>query len=120
MLIVYDSKTGKVERFIQRLNMRAIKVHPNLVIHEPFVLVTYTIGFGEVPNSVVEFLNLNHTFIKGVAASGNKVWGKNYGKAADIIAAKYNIPILHKFELYGSDKDTDYFKQRVEKLNEIH
>ncbi len=43
-------------------------------VHEPFIIVTGTIGFGEVPEPVQSFLEVNHQYIRGVAASGNRNW----------------------------------------------
>ncbi len=44
-------------------------------VHEPFIIVTGTIGFGEEPEPVQSFLEVNHQYIRGVAASGNRNWG---------------------------------------------
>lgn len=114
MLIVYDSLTGNVERFVSKLKgFDAKKITPSLIVEKPFILVTYTIGFGEVPESTQEFLEWNYEYLKGVAASGNKVWGSNFAKSAEIISLKYNVPILHKFELSGTEKDLLIFTQEV-------
>lgn len=119
MLILYDSKTGNVQNFVDRLNMEAIKIPhtiEGLEIDQPFILITYTTGFGQVPASVDHFLEKNSHQLVGVAASGNKVWGANYGKSADTIANKYNVPILMKFELRGTAEDIDLFRERVQSI----
>lgn len=116
MLIVYDSKTGKVEQFVKKLRLQAIKIHDDLIVKEPFVLVTYTIGFGEVPETTQKFLERNFRYLKGVASSGNRIWGVNFAKSADIIATQYNVPIICKFELAGTKKDIETFLQEVERL----
>ena len=46
MLVVYDSKTGNVKRFVKKLNMKAVSVDERTEVDEPFVLITYTTGFG--------------------------------------------------------------------------
>ena len=56
MLIAYDSKTGNVRRFIAKLKMPAIQIEEAMKMDEPFVLVTYTTGFGQVPPKVASFL----------------------------------------------------------------
>lgn len=113
MLIMYDSKTGNVERFIQKLDMEAIKIEPDMLIDEPFVLITYTTGFGQVPPKVMEFLENNAAFMVGVAASGNRNWGNNFGKSADTISSMYHVPVIYKFELSGTQNDVSKFKEGV-------
>ena len=113
MLIVYDSMTGNVQRFVDKLNLTTTRLRDELIVGEPYILVTYTIGFGEVPESTIKFLESNHKYLLAVASSGNMNWGSNFGKAADKIANKFNVPVLMKFELSGTSKDIDKFKQEV-------
>lgn len=47
-MIVFDSKTGNVKRFIKKLGMPAVQITPDLVMEQPFILITYTSGFGQV------------------------------------------------------------------------
>ncbi|GIQ64438.1 hypothetical protein PACILC2_30060 [Paenibacillus cisolokensis] len=72
MLIAYDSRTGNVRRFINKLNVPAVQIEDGMTLDEPFVLVTYTTGFGQVPQKVQSFLKQNHRYLRGVSASGNK------------------------------------------------
>lgn len=116
VLIVYDSKTGNVQRFVKKLGLRALKVEEGLVVDEPFVLITYTTGFGQVPPSTENFLKKNHLHLVAVAVSGNRNWGGFYGKAGDIISQKYNVPLLMKFELSGTEKDVEKFLMGVDAL----
>lgn len=113
MLIIYDSMTGKVRNFVSRLNMENMKITEGLIVNEPFVIVTYTTGFGQVPRKVINFLRENHSYLQGVAASGNKNWGDTFAMSANVISEMYNVPIIHKFELSGSDTDIIQFTQRV-------
>ena len=114
MKIVFDSKTGNVERFMARLqDFQTIKIVPGLIVNEPFMLVTYTTGFGNVPQTVKDFLHRNHPFLCGVSASGNKNWGDLFAQSADTISKAYMVPILSKFEMAGTDIDIEYFKERV-------
>lgn len=116
MLIVYDSMTGNVKRFIQRLNMPAVQIHDELLLDKEYVLVTYTTGFGKVPERVAKFLERNYDRLKGVAASGNRNWGDKFGASADRIAEAYKVPVLSKFEMAGTNKDIEFFKERVLEL----
>lgn len=116
LLIVFDSKTGNVQRFVDKLNMRAIKIIPDLIIDEPFILITYTTGFGEVPKITKEFLNRNYLNLRGVASSGNRNWGSRFALAADKISYTYSVPIILKFELSGTKNDVEKFMQEVAKV----
>ena len=113
MLIVYDSMTGNVQRFVDKLNTNSVKLHNDLIVNEPYILVTYTIGFGEIPESTYNFLKHNSKYLIAVASSGNMNWGSNYGKAADKIANNFNVPLIMKFELSGTNEDINKFKQEV-------
>lgn len=116
MKIAYDSKTGNVRRFVKKLNIDAIEINEDLILEELFVLITYTTGFGQVPQKVLQFLEKNHSNLLGVAASGNRNWGNNFCKSADTISNMYNVPIIHKFELSGTNKDVDKFLDGVNSI----
>lgn len=113
MLVVYDSLTGNVERFVSKLGMKSIKIEPGLVVNEPYVLVTYTIGYGSVPKSTTDFLIRNESFIKGVAASGNKNWGQAFARSGTLISIAYKVPLILTFELGGNQQDVRTFIERV-------
>ncbi|WP_238653486.1 class Ib ribonucleoside-diphosphate reductase assembly flavoprotein NrdI [Paenibacillus piscarius] len=116
MLIAYDSKTGNVRRFINKLKLPAVQIEEHMTIDEPYVLVTYTTGFGQIPEKVSMFLERNHSRLKGIAASGNKNWGELYAHSADLIAQRYNVPVVGKFELSGTYGDVQRIKQEVDKV----
>ncbi|WP_138494657.1 class Ib ribonucleoside-diphosphate reductase assembly flavoprotein NrdI [Paenibacillus pinistramenti] len=116
MLIAYDSKTGNVKRFINKLKMQAVQIDAAMTIEEPFVLITYTTGFGQVPEKVASFLQRNHDQMVGVAASGNRNWGARFALSADIISERYDVPIISKFELSGTFGDAERFKQEVSRI----
>ncbi len=113
MLIVYDSRTGNVRRFVNKLNLPSVQIDDTLMVDEPFVLVTYTTGFGQVPAKVQSFLQRNHKGLRGVSASGNRNWGEGFAKSADAIAGMYGVPVLNKFELAGTARDVERFMREV-------
>lgn len=119
MLIVYTSMTGKVREFINKTGLRAVDIEDIAFTDEPFIFVTYTIGFGEVPGLAQDFLNDEHENMVAVAVSGNKIWGQNYGKAGDLISEWYNVPLLMKFELSGTNDDVKKFLIEVEKWSTL-
>ena len=100
MLVAFASKISNVERFIKSFpDIKSVKITDNLLLEEDFILVTYTTGFGQVPQLVEDFLTKNNKHLQGVAASGNRNWGDMFAKSADVIFDKYNVPVLMKFEL---------------------
>ncbi|WP_042159452.1 class Ib ribonucleoside-diphosphate reductase assembly flavoprotein NrdI [Paenibacillus gorillae] len=113
MLVVYDSRTGNVKRFINKLNMRAVPIEEQSEVDEPFVLITYTTGFGQVPERVMSFLKQNSDHLCGVSASGNRNWGNGFAKSADTISEMFGVPVVSKFELSGTNQDMEYFVERV-------
>lgn len=115
MLIVYDSRTGNVKRFINnlKLNIPMIQVTDGLIVNEPFILVTYTTKIGQTPQTTLDFLKNNHNYLLSVASSGNKNWGQYFAKSADNISQMYHVPILFKFELFGTPNDIENFTNKV-------
>lgn len=118
MKVIYDSKTGNVERFVKKLPFPCFSVKEVDKLDEPFVLITFTTGFGQVPSTSLNFIENNKSYLKGVISSGNKVWGKMFGKAADTISAEYNVPVLYKFELSGDSHDLDMVIKEVNKCQD--
>ncbi|GGI14651.1 class Ib ribonucleoside-diphosphate reductase assembly flavoprotein NrdI [Gottfriedia solisilvae] len=116
MVIVYSSMTGNVKRFVNKIRMPSIQIKDGLKIEEPYILVTYTTGFGSVPDNVHHFLEKNSNYLRAVSASGNRNWGDLFAASADKIAKTYNVPVLSKFEMSGTSRDIQYFLEGVEKL----
>lgn len=117
MLIVYDSLTGNVNRFINKVKLNNLKLSSELILKEPFILITYTTGFGQVPETTAKFLNNNHQYLKGVVSSGNTNWGKFFGNAANIISDTFNVPLIMKFEMSGTEQDVEKFLQEVKRID---
>ncbi|WP_372635701.1 class Ib ribonucleoside-diphosphate reductase assembly flavoprotein NrdI [Cohnella sp.] len=113
MMIAYDSKTGNVRRFVEKLKLPSVQIEESMDLDQPFVLITYTTGFGQVPDRVASFLKKNHRKLRGVSASGNRNWGNGFALSADRIAEMYGVPVISKFELSGTTKDVERFVQEV-------
>ena len=114
MKIVVFSFTGNCKKFLERCAVNEeniIELKEDLVVLEDYILVTPTIGFGEVPVTVKNFLENNENKPRGVLASGNRNWGTNFANAADVINKDYNVPILMKFELNGTTSEVEKFKK---------
>ena len=120
-MIAYASRTGNVRYVVSKLEAEAIEIEEGLQLDKPYLLVTYTDGFGDIPLKVVHFLEENRSFCKGVVVSGNSNFGPHvFGRAGDKIAAYYDIPLVRKIELRGYQKDYEAIQQFYEKrvLNE--
>lgn len=121
MKIIYASMTGNVKRFVSRLPFPTVKIDAVDRIDEPYILATYTFQFGNVPQEVTAFLerdSVNRYWLEGVMASGNRNWGALFARAADQIADRYHVPIVHKFELAGTDADRKQVIERVKKIEQ--
>ncbi|WP_414043763.1 class Ib ribonucleoside-diphosphate reductase assembly flavoprotein NrdI [Macrococcus animalis] len=121
MKIIYYSLTGNVKRFLKRTGCpHTIPLEKAMIngVNEPFIIVTGTIGFGQVPDAVSHFLDKYQSSLVAVVASGNRNWGQNFAKAGDIISTKYNVPLLMKFELHGNARDVELFKKKVDECYE--
>ena len=116
MKIYFDSCTGNVERFTNYLPFPAEKIKENTKSQEPYVLITYTTNFGQIPEKTEKFLEQNNELLKAVVVSGNKNWGALFGKSGDTIAKMYNVPLLHKFELSGTQKDRSIVREKIKEM----
>src|SRR5699024_4079193 len=87
-------------------------------IEEPFVLVTGAIGFGEVPQLVQAFLEVNDDLLKAVAASENRNWGQNFAKVGRPLSERNQVPLLLEYEVQGTADDIDEYKDKVGNFNE--
>ncbi|MGU3473942.1 class Ib ribonucleoside-diphosphate reductase assembly flavoprotein NrdI [Paenibacillus sp. D51F] len=116
MLIAYASRTGNVKRFVSKLGFPAVKIDDSTTLEEPFVLVTYTTGFGQVPPAVDAFLQRSGSYLRGVSASGNRNWGPNFAGSADMLSEQYEVPVICKFELSGTTRDVEQFMREVQPL----
>ena len=121
MFVYYDSKTGNVQRFIDKIKKEKpewsfVKISGDMEISENGHLVTFTTNFGEIPDTTEKFLENenNRKCIKSISSSGNMNWGTLFGKAADNIEEKYGIPVLMKFELSGTHVQVEYFINSIE------
>lgn len=126
-LVYFSSVSGNTARFVEKLGCPAhrIPLYPKdepLVVTEPYVLLVPTYGGGPVkravPKQVIRFLNdeRNRKLIRGVMASGNTNFGEAYGIAGDIISQKCQVPMLYRFELFGTQEDVETVREGLEKF----
>lgn len=120
MLVAYASKTGNVKSFVSKLGQQCditthhIKQENIEKMNEPFILITYTTGIGKIPEEVSEFLSHNAHLMIGVVGSGNMNWGSMYCMASVNVATKYDVPLIHRFEMRGMPNDVRIVKEFIE------
>lgn len=124
-LVYFSSVSGNTARFMEKLGLAARRIplfakDPALRTEQPYVLVLPTYGGGNgkgaVPKQVIRFLNDEHnrSLIRGVIAAGNTNFGSAYGLAGDIISAKCAVPMLYRFELFGTEDDVTVVRNGLE------
>lgn len=121
MVIYFDSKTGNVSRFVEKLIavkscIKAININDINDVSEcsdAGHLITYTTGSGNVPVTTSYFMERYHDLILSVSSSGNRNWGRNFALSASILSAQFDKPILHRFELSGTNSDLLIFLDRI-------
>lgn len=121
MLIVFESKTGNVQRFMNKIatlypEHKIVNRKDNPEISEPFIVVTYTTGFGQVPTGTLEFLEQNRQYLVGVASSGNRNWKTTFARSGEIIANRFHVPLILQFELSGTSSDVSIFAEGIASL----
>ncbi|EFG47875.1 nrdI protein [Brevibacterium mcbrellneri ATCC 49030] len=128
MLIVYYSSPSEyTHRFVQKLSHESRRLplltsEDTIEVHEPYVLITPTYGAGpnrgSVPKQVKKFLAqpVNREHIVGVIGAGNTNFGSNYCRAAKLVSAKLQVPVLYMFELLGTQDDVEKVDKGLETL----
>jgi protein involved in ribonucleotide reduction len=131
MLVVFFSSVSEnTSRFVEKLDIPAVRIPLKPTeelpeIDEPFVLITPTYGAGGkgfVPKQVVRLLNVEaiRNNCVGVVGSGNINFMEDYCKAAYIVSAKLNVPVLYTFELAGTEDDVHKVTEGMKLIGESH
>ena len=112
--------TGQTRRFVKKLAMDALEIHPDNAfqeIFEPYIVIvpTYDIEVTEIINDFIE-TGTNRNFLKGVAGSGNLNFNDLFCYTAKDIAKNYQVPLLHCFEFQGTAEDVKILKEKVSEL----
>lgn len=129
-IVYFSNYSGNTKRFVEKLpfnvNRIPIKVDGSpLIVDKEYVLFVPTYGGGSegkaVPRQVVEFLNdpENRALAKGVVGLGNTNFGEHYCRAAEIISAKLQIPLLARVEIFGTPEDVDAVTEKLLKFDQI-
>lgn len=127
-LVYFSNVSNNTGRFVDKLQTPATKIpikwdesNP-LVVNTEYVLVVPTYGGGNdghtVPKQVKKFLSIkeNIELLRGVVGTGNTNFGSHYCKAAEVISAKFDVPLLYRVEITGTQDDIEQVKERLELL----
>lgn len=130
-LIYFSNVSENTKRFVEKLEIPALRIplrakdEPLELDGQEYVLALPTYGFGggagAVPKQVIRFLNHepNRRGLRGVIAAGNTNFGAGYCLAGNIISAKCQVPVLHRFEVLGTPDDVQIVRERMEQLWEL-
>lgn len=126
-IVYFSNYSGNTKRFVDKLDFKAHRIpikdgDEPLIITSEYILFVPTYGGGReshtVPRQVVKFLNspLNREYIKGVVGLGNTNFGEHYCKAAEIVSAKTEVPLLYRVEIFGTSDDVEQVTERIHRL----
>ena len=110
-IVYFTSKTGNTARFVNKLKLLSLKIEKDLIVNDPFILFVPTYaamdGKSSVPTPVIKFLNeiTNRSNLQAIVGFGNRSFGENFAIGSEVISLKCKVPILHKVELFGTERD---------------
>ncbi|QTX03295.1 ribonucleotide-diphosphate reductase subunit alpha [Candidatus Phytoplasma luffae] len=112
--IIYDGfEKGNVYDFSKQFidyEIENIEKFKN-IDNKKLFLITKTVEFGKTSKETKNFLKKYSHFVIGVAVSGNRNYGSNFGKAGENIEKEFNIPLVLKFEGKGFEEDFLYLRR---------
>lgn len=125
--IVYFSKSRQTEKFIEKvekkinINKYRINIDNEKFEFNNYILVTPTYFFGGIPVEVKNFLDKHNKGMIAVMSSGNRNWGNNFAKSGELISEIYDVDLISKYELAGTESDVNklldyinnYFRNKV-------
>lgn len=118
MLVVYDSLTGQGARFAKRLGLDYVSILDYEGEEDEVFLVTRNYDFGQITVDTEEFLEDYADKVVGLAVSGNRNWGTNFGAAGDKISKQHGLELVLKFEGSGFSHDVEFVKDWIQKYKE--
>lgn len=106
MRVVYYSKKGKTKDFSIKVSPYSTSIEDYKETDEDILLITNTLGIGQVPMPVLKFIEQYSDKIKAVVSTGDKEkHAETFAFACDKISKQLNIPCLLKVHLNGTDED---------------
>lgn len=107
LIVYYSSNSGGTRRIADNLNTNTVELS-EYDGHSPYVLMVPTYEQsrgGFTPRPVQNFLDVHAAKMIGVLGTGNRNFGGHYCQAAHDIAQAYNVPVLWRIDIMGTDED---------------
>ncbi|WP_145441285.1 class Ib ribonucleoside-diphosphate reductase assembly flavoprotein NrdI, partial [Staphylococcus saprophyticus] len=98
MKLVYFSFSANVHRFIKKPEItNTMQITQNNSTHniqQPFIFLTPTIPFPQLPQPLHSFLHINHHLLTPLPPTPNPNSPQNFPKPPPSISQKYQLPLL--------------------------
>ena len=107
LIVYWSSNSGGTRRVAEALNTDTVEL-ADYDGTSPYVLMTPTYDQprgGFTPKPVQQFLDKHAHLMVGVIGSGNRNFGDHYCQAAHDISKQFNVPVLWRIEIMGSQED---------------
>ena len=107
LIVYWSSNSGGTRRVAEALATDTVELS-DYDGTSPYVLLTPTYDQprgGFTPRPVQTFLNEHAHLMVGVIGSGNRNFGDHYCQAAHDISKQFNVPVLWRIEIMGSQED---------------
>ena len=107
LIVYWSSNSGGTRRVAEALNTDTVELAEYDGI-SPYVLMCPTYDQprgGFTPKSVQQFLEEHAHLMVGVLGLGNRNFGEKYCQAAHDISKQFNVPVLWRIEIMGSQED---------------
>lgn len=113
MKLVYASRTGNVQKLVDRLGVEAVKIAKgDEKVDGDYILITYTDGVGIIPKAVDNFIAANREGLMAAAVSGNSERHPDtFCGAAEKLEEKYGVKIITRFEKDGNEAVEQVIKE---------
>ena len=107
LIVYWSSNSGGTRRVAEALNTDTVEL-ADYHGTSPYVLLSPTYDQprgGFTPKPVQQFLEEYAHLMVGVIGSGNRNFGEKYCQAAYDISKQFNVPVLWRIEIMGSQED---------------
>lgn len=108
LIYYWSSPTGNTKALADKLRYETRPIKEDATA--PYILITPTYekprAGNTIPPQVARWLEGNHHLLVGVIGTGNRNFGATFCQAAVDVSNAYDVPVLHRCELRGTDIDT--------------
>ena len=107
LIVYWSSNSGGTRRVAEALNTNTVEPS-GYDGTSPYVLMCPTYDQprgGFTPKPVQQFLEEHAHLMVGVIGLGNRNFGEKYCQAAHDISKQFNVPVLWRIEIMGSQED---------------